>query len=110
MAYLEAAFEEGDPSLVAAVLGDIARAKGTAQIARDTGLSRERLYKALSSEDNPEFAKIIKVVSALVSGCMRRRCDVLLSADSFLAFRSEQSKLICLPIKLCIQYGRACYF
>ena len=91
MAYLEAAFEEGDPSLVAAVLGDIARAKGTAQIARDTGLSRERLYKALSSKDNPEFATIIKVVSARVSGCMRRRCDVLLSADSFLAFRSEQS-------------------
>ena len=64
-AYLEAAFEEGDPALVAAALGDIARAKGMAQIARDTGLGRESLYKALSSEGNPEFATIMKVVSAL---------------------------------------------
>ena len=64
-AYLEAAFEEGDPALVAAALGDIARAKGMAQIARDTGLGRESLYKALSPEGNPEFATIMKVVSAL---------------------------------------------
>ena len=64
-AYLEAAFEEGDPSLVAAALGDIARAKGMAQIARDTGLGRESLYKALSPEGNPEFATIMKVVGAL---------------------------------------------
>ena len=64
-AYLEAAFEEGDPSLIAAALGDIARAKGMAQIARDTGLGRESLYKALFSEGNPEFATIMKVVSAL---------------------------------------------
>ena len=64
-AYLGAAFEEGDPSLIAAALGDIARAKGMAQIARDTGLGRESLYKALSSEGNPEFATIMKVVSAL---------------------------------------------
>ena len=64
-AYLEAAFEAGDPSLVAAALGDIARAKGMAQIARDTGLGRESLYKALSPEGNPEFATIMKVVSAL---------------------------------------------
>lgn len=64
-AYLEAAFEEGDPALVATALGDIARAKGMAQIARDTGLRRESLYKALSSEGNPEFATIMKVVGAL---------------------------------------------
>jgi len=64
-AYLEAAFEEGDPSLVAATLGDIARAKGMAQIARDTGLGRESLYKALSADGNPEFATIMKVVRAL---------------------------------------------
>ena len=64
-AYLEAALEEGDPSLVAAVLGDIARAKGIAQIARKTGLGRESLYKALSSEGNPEFATVLKVVRAL---------------------------------------------
>ena len=63
--YLEAAFEEGDPALVAAALGDIARAKGMAQIARATGLGRESLYKALSPEGNPEFATIMKVVNAL---------------------------------------------
>ena len=64
-AYLEAAFEVGDPSLIAAALGDIARAKGMAQIARDAGLGRESLYKALSPDGNPEFATIMKVVNAL---------------------------------------------
>jgi probable addiction module antidote protein len=64
-AYLEAAFEEGDSSLIAAALGDIARATGMAQIARDAGLGRESLYKALSPEGNPEFATIMKVVNAL---------------------------------------------
>ncbi len=63
--YLEAALEEGDPALVAAALGDIARAKGMAQISRKTGLGRESLYKALSSEGNPEFATVLKVVRAL---------------------------------------------
>ena len=64
-AYLEAALEEGDPALIAAALGDIARAKGMTQVARDTGLGRESLYKALSATGNPEFATVIKVVSAL---------------------------------------------
>lgn len=64
-AYLEAAFEEGDASLVAAALGDIARAKGMTQIARQTGLGRESLYKALSPEGNPELSTILKVVNAL---------------------------------------------
>ena len=64
-AYLEAALEEGNPALVSAVLGDIARAKGMAQIARETGLGRESLYKALSPEGNPEFATVLKVVRAL---------------------------------------------
>lgn len=64
-AYLEAAFEEGDPALIAAGLGDIARAKGMTQIARETGLGRESLYKALSAEGNPEFATIMKIVEAL---------------------------------------------
>ncbi len=64
-AYLEAALEEGDPHIVAAALGDIARAKGMTQVARDAGLGRESLYKALSPEGNPEFATILKVVSAL---------------------------------------------
>jgi probable addiction module antidote protein len=64
-AYLEAALEEGDPALVAAALGDIARAKGMTQVARDTGLGRESLYKALSATGNPEFATVMKVVAAL---------------------------------------------
>ncbi len=64
-AYLEAALEEGDPALVAAAMGDIARAKGITQIARETGLGRESLYKALSPEGNPEFATVMKVMRAL---------------------------------------------
>jgi len=65
VAYLEAAFEEGDPALIAAALGDIARAKGMTQVARETGLGRESLYKALSAQGNPEFATNLKVVQAL---------------------------------------------
>jgi probable addiction module antidote protein len=65
VAYLEAALEEGDPALVAAALGDIARAKGMTQVAKDAGLGRESLYKALSPAGNPEFATILKVISAL---------------------------------------------
>jgi len=64
-AYLEAALEEGDSNLIAAALGDIARAKGMSQVARDAGLGRESLYKALSPAGNPEFATILKVVAAL---------------------------------------------
>jgi probable addiction module antidote protein len=64
-AYLEAALEDSDPTLVAAALGDIARAKGMTQVASATGLGRESLYKALSPEGNPEFATILKVVQAL---------------------------------------------
>ncbi len=64
-AYLEAALEDGDPTLVVAALGDIARSKGMTHIARETGLGRESLYKALSSEGNPEFATVLKVIHAL---------------------------------------------
>ena len=64
-AYLEAALEEGDATLIAAALGDIARAKGMSGIARKTGLGRESLYKALSASGNPELATILKVVGAL---------------------------------------------
>jgi|ERR1700687_5736446 probable addiction module antidote protein len=63
--YLEAAFEDGDPSLMAAALGDVARAKGMTQIAQAAGLGRESLYKALSKEGNPEFATVLKVMHAL---------------------------------------------
>ena len=65
VAYLEAALEDGDPSLVAAALGDIARARGMSGIARDTGLGRESLYKALSSGGNPEISTVLKVLKAL---------------------------------------------
>jgi len=64
-AYLDAALEENDPALIAAALGDIARAKGMTQIANETGLGRESLYKALSPEGNPEFSTILKVVNAM---------------------------------------------
>jgi probable addiction module antidote protein len=64
-AYLEAALEDGDPALIAAALGDIARVKGMSQIARETGLGRESLYKALSPDGNPEFSTVLKVVRAL---------------------------------------------
>jgi probable addiction module antidote protein len=66
-AYLEASLEEanGDAAFIAKALGDIARAKGMTQVARDAGLSRESLYKALSGERSPDFATILKVVSAL---------------------------------------------
>jgi len=65
VAYLEVALADGDPALIAAVLGDIARAKGMTHVARETGLGRESLYKALSPEGNPAFATIMKVISAL---------------------------------------------
>ena len=66
-AYLEACFEEanGDAAFIAKALGDIARAKGMTQVARDAGLSRESLYKALSGERAPGFDTILRVMGAL---------------------------------------------
>ena len=64
-AYLEAALEDGDATAVAAALGDIARASGMSGIAREAGLGRESLYKALSHGGNPELATVLKVVRAL---------------------------------------------
>ena len=66
-AYLEACIEEsnGDASFVAKALGDIARAKGMSAVAREAGLSRESLYKALSGDRMPGFDTILKVVKAL---------------------------------------------
>jgi probable addiction module antidote protein len=66
-AYLEACIEEanGDAAFIARALGNIARAKGMAQVARDAGLSRESLYKALSGERSPGFDTILKVIEAL---------------------------------------------
>lgn len=65
VAYLESALEDGDPALISAVLGDIARAKGMTEIAEKTGLGRTSLYKALSPEGHPEFATVLKVINAL---------------------------------------------
>jgi len=61
-AYLEACFEEahGDAAFIAKALGDIARAKGMSQVARDAGLARESLYKALSGERSPGFDTILR--------------------------------------------------
>ena len=66
-AYLEASLEDanGDAAFIAKALGDIARAKGMAQVAREAGLSRESLYRALSGDRSPDFDTILKVVSAL---------------------------------------------
>ena len=65
VAYIDAAFEDGDPALIAAALGDVARARGMTKVAADAGLGRESLYKALSPGGNPEFATVIKVMRAL---------------------------------------------
>ncbi|MBX9946998.1 MAG: putative addiction module antidote protein [Reyranella sp.] len=65
LAYLEGAFSEGDAGEIADALGVVARARGMSQLAEDTGLTRQALYKALSSEGNPEFATVLKVVRAL---------------------------------------------
>jgi probable addiction module antidote protein len=66
-AYLDAGLEESpdDASGIAKALGDIARAKGMSQVAKDAGLSRESLYRALSAEGNPSFATVLKVARAL---------------------------------------------
>ena len=65
--YLEACFEEAgdDPAFIVHAFGVIARAKNMSQLARDTGLTREGLYKALSTDGNPTFATVAKVAKAL---------------------------------------------
>ena len=64
-AYVACALEDGDPALIAAALGDIARAQGMTKIAKRTGLGRESLYKTLSREGNPEFATVLKVFNSV---------------------------------------------
>lgn len=65
--YLQAVFDEsdGDPTIIVTALGEIARARGMMQLARETGITREGLYKALSPEGNPSFVTIAKVLGAL---------------------------------------------
>lgn len=64
-AYLNAALEDGDTSVMAAALGDIGRARGMTQLAKETGVTRDGLYKALSPTGNPSFDTVQKVVKAL---------------------------------------------
>jgi probable addiction module antidote protein len=64
-AYLEAAFEDGDPELITHALGTVARSKGMTEVSRLTGLGRQNLYKALSPDGRPEFSTVLKVVRAL---------------------------------------------
>ncbi len=64
-AYLDEALKTGDPAFVGRCLGTVARARGMSQIARETGLSRESLYRALGESGNPEFSTILKVIQAL---------------------------------------------
>lgn len=63
--YLVACQEAGDPALIAAALGDIARARNMSQLARDAGMTRAGLYKAFSPDGNPSFATVSKVAKAL---------------------------------------------
>jgi probable addiction module antidote protein len=65
LAYLRACAEDGDPVLIAAALGDIARARGMQKVAEETGISRQGLYKALSKDGEPSFSTIAKVAKAL---------------------------------------------
>jgi probable addiction module antidote protein len=65
LAYLEAALEDGDAAVIAAALGDVARARGMTDVARRAGLGRESLYKALSPGGNPELSTILRVLKAL---------------------------------------------
>ena len=80
-AYLEACLEEanGDAGFIAKALGDIARAKGMSQVARDAGLSRESLYKALSGDRSPAFDTILKVIGALG---LKLRAEAVFTTDS----------------------------
>jgi|ERR1039458_1263301 probable addiction module antidote protein len=64
-AYMEEALETDDPAFIAQALGTIARSRGMSQIAKKAGLSRESLYKALSTDGNPEFGTVIRVMQAL---------------------------------------------
>lgn len=65
LAYLDGAFADGDAGEIADALGVVARVRGMSQLAEETGLTRQALYKALSSDGNPEFATVLKVIRAL---------------------------------------------
>jgi len=68
IAYLDDIFKSGDPSLIVAAIGDVARARGMSKIADDTKRGRESLYKSLSQGGNPSFETIMKVLSSMGFG------------------------------------------
>ncbi len=88
--YLEACLEEAgdDAAFIAKALGNIARAKGMTQLANETGLGRESLYKALSGEGNPSFATILKVMTALGIRLHAEKAHVV--APSAIRFRKPK--------------------
>ena len=61
-AYVNAAFEDGDPALIAAAIGDVARARGISELAREANLSRESLFRALNGSESPDFGTILKLL------------------------------------------------
>ena len=63
--YIEAVLEDGDPALIASAIGDVARARGMAEIAAETGKSRESLYRALSEKGNPQLDTLVVVLKAI---------------------------------------------
>lgn len=65
LAYLEAAVDDGDPAMIAVALGNIARSRNISQLARDTHMTRDGIYKALSGQGNPSFSTIAKLADAL---------------------------------------------
>ena len=64
-AYLTEAFRDGDPALIAAAIGDVARARGMSQLAKETGITREALYQSFSPSGNPTLATMSKVLGAI---------------------------------------------
>ena len=64
-AYIQAAFEDGDPTVITHAIGVVARAKGMTQLAREAGVTREALYKALSQEGDPKLSTFLGVLKAL---------------------------------------------
>jgi len=89
--WIEAAIEEsdGDAAFIARALGDIARAKGMAELARETGLGRESLYKALSAEGNPQLSTVLKVAKALGLQLHVRPATQLIDVHEFEAMQSR---------------------
>lgn len=64
-AYLDAVIEDGDPQLIKAAIGDVARARGMTEVAAKAGITRAGLYKALGENGNPSFETVLAVVKAL---------------------------------------------